>query len=247
MAKRFIVNDEDIEVLDDDKFEITGKEVKHIQVLRYNIGDEIKINEYICLIEQMTKNSIVLQKVGNVEKQGEPNLNLNLYIALLKNEKLDYAVQKSVELGVKNIIPFISKNVIVKLDDKARKKRVQKLQTIANEACKQCGRTDTVKVCDIISFDELLKDIKDIPVNIFAYEKEKKSVKSVFSEIKAKYEKDLDTISCIVGPEGGFAEDESISLSSNENVYTISLGTRILRADTAVINIISLIMYEFEK
>lgn len=247
MAKRFIVNDEDIEVLDDNKFEITGKEVKHIQVLRYNIGDEIKINEYICLIEQMTKNSIVLQKVGNVEKQGEPNLNLNLYIALLKNEKLDYAVQKSVELGVKNIIPFVSKNVIVKLDDKARKKRVQKLQTITNEACKQCGRTDTVKVCDIISFDELLKDIKDIPVNIFAYEKEKKSVKSVFSEIKAKYEKDLDTISCIVGPEGGFAEDESISLSSNENVYTISLGTRILRADTAVINIISLIMYEFEK
>ena len=112
MAKRFIVNDEDIEVLDDDKFEITGKEVKHIQVLRYNIGDEIKINGYICLIEQMTKNSIVLQKVGNVEKQGEPNLNLNLYIALLKNEKLDYAVQKSVELGVKNIIPFVSKMLL---------------------------------------------------------------------------------------------------------------------------------------
>lgn len=247
MAKRFIVNEDDIKSLSDTEFEIVGKEVKHIQVLRYNVGDEIKINEYICLIKQMTKNSIVLQKNGQVEKQGEPTLNLNLYIALLKNEKLDYVVQKSVELGVKNIIPFVSKNVIVKLDEKAKQKRVQKLQIIANEACKQCGRTDIVKVSDIISFDELLKDIRNIPVNIFAYEKEKNVVKSVFSKVKNDIQGYIDSISCIVGPEGGFTEEESSRLDTMENVYTVSLGTRILRADTAAINIISLIMYEFEK
>lgn len=247
MAKRFIVDKDNIKEISNDKIEIFGREVKHIQVLRYNINDEIKVNEYVCLIEKMTKISIVLRKIEKLEKQGEPVKNVTLYIALLKNEKLDYAIQKSVELGVKKIVPFISKNVIVKLDDASKLKRIQKLQTIANEACKQCGRTDNVEVKNILSFEDMLKELKNNEVNIFAYEQERKMIKTVFEEIKNNYERKIKNISCIIGPEGGFSESESRIISNIDDVYTVSLGERILRADTAAINMISLIMYEFEE
>lgn len=246
MAKRFIVEDKDIKVIDEEIFEIYGKEVKHIQVLRYNINDEIKINNFICVINKITKNSIVLKKIGSMEKQGEPNIALTLYVALLKNEKLDYAIQKSVELGVKRIVPFISKNVIVKLDDKTKEKRVGKLQIIANEACKQCGRTDTVEVENIVNFNDVIKELESNKINIFAYEKETKSIKNVIEDIKKEYN-EINNISCIIGPEGGFDKSEADVLCSIKNVYSISLGERILRADTATQNIISILMYEFDK
>lgn len=244
MAKRFIVENKDIKNIDEEKFEIAGKEVKHIQVLRYNIGDEININEYICKVEKMTRDTITLKKLGYVKKNGEPNIDLNLYVALLKNEKLDYVVQKATELGIKNITLFTSKNVIVKLDKKAMEKRVEKLQKIANEACKQCNRTDIVKVNEVISFNELLDSMKNHELNIFAYEKESKKLKEVIIQ---KENMSIKNISCIVGPEGGFDYMESKLLKDLENTFSISLGERILRADTAAVSLISILMYEFDK
>ena len=242
MAKRFIVDEKNIKKIDKLRFEITGKEVKHIQVLRFNIGDEIKVNEYVCNIEKMTRNTITLKKIGYVKKNGEPYINFTLYIALLKNEKLDYVVQKSTELGVKNIVLFTSQNVIVKLDDKSKEKRIQKLQIIANEACKQCNRTDTVNVKKIISFNDLLNDVKNNELNIFAYENETKNLKEIIN-----LNKNNKNISCIIGPEGGFTESEVNALKKIENVSIVGLGQRILRADTAAINLISILMYEFDN
>ena len=244
MARRFIVNKEDIVVQSKSNIKIYGDEVKHIHVLRYNVDDEIVINKYICKILKMGRDYIELEILKNAPITGEPNVNLTLYIALLKSDKLDYTVQKAVELGVKTIIPFISNNVIVKLDEKASIKRKEKLQKIAIEACKQCGRTDEVEIKDIISFKQLLNSIKNNDINFFAYENESKKIHDILDSIDKANKVNL---SCIIGPEGGFTSDEASILGDSENVKMLSLGKRILRAETAAINMVSIIMYEFDK
>lgn len=245
MARRFILNDKDITQLKDNQILIKGSEVKHIQVLRHNVNDEIIINEYICKIIKMDKDSIALEKIAISPKIGEPTINLNLYMAMLKGDKMDLVVQKAVELGVKYITPFISKNVVVKLDEKAKQKKQEKFQKIADEACKQCGRSDKVIVNGIIEFKEIYEKISNDSIAFFAYEKEENNtLKDILSTCDTFNVKDL---SIIVGAEGGFTEGEADALKYTENVECISLGSRILRAETAAINLISIIMYELDK
>ena len=246
MARRFIVKSNDLNVIDNDRFVITGSEVKHIQVLRHNVGDEVIINKYICKIVKMTKDTIELKVVKEAEEKGIPDVNLTLYMAVLKNDKMDYVIQKAVELGVKKIVPFFSKNVIVKLDEKGKIKRKTKLQTIADEACKQCGRTDTVVIDNFVDFHEMLELLKLNNYNVFAYENnnEKNSFKNALNMCK---EKNYKNIGCIIGAEGGFDIKEAQDISVLQNVKTISLGNRILRAETAALNVISIIMYELDS
>ncbi len=242
MARRFIVKNNDILEISETVIEIIGSEVKHIQVLRHNINDKIVVNEYICKILEMKKNSIVLEKLELAPKQGEPNIDITLFMAMLKGDKMDYVIQKSVELGVKHVVPFISKNVVVKLDEKSKKKRMEKFQIIANEACKQCGRTDSVEISSIISFQDLVINTKNYESCIMAYEKESKSLKSIMTEINEKEK--IHSIALIIGAEGGFDETEYTKLCNKENVYSVSLGNRILRAETASLNLLSIIQYE---
>lgn len=244
MARRFIVKEKDVININEENFWIRGSEVKHIQVLRHNVNDEITVNDYICKILQIKKDSIMLQKIKLAPEVGVPNTDLTLYIALLKGEKMDLVIQKAVELGCKKIVPFFSKNVIVKLDEKSIKKKKEKFQIIADEACKQCGRTDGVEIFDFLSFNDVVKNMENYDVNFFAYENENETVHEVIDKCKLKKVK---YISCIVGAEGGFSDEEADILKKLSKVKCVSLGTRILRAETAVFNIISIIMYEFEK
>lgn len=246
MARRFIVEASDMKRINasDNIMEISGKEVKHIQVLRHQVGERIVINEYVCEILEMKKNSIVIEIVAMAEKVGEPKVPVTLYIAMLKGEKMDLVVQKAVELGVKNIVPFFCNNTVVKLDEKGKIKRQTKLQMIADEACKQCGRTDRVVVVDIITFKELLLKMAKKVLTILAYEKETAPLREVLEQIK-KIDS-LQEVAMIIGPEGGFDEVEIHQLRSFEWIECVSLGSRILRAETAVFHLLSIMMYELE-
>src|SRR5574344_1108165 len=245
MARRFIVDNEDIKYFSKEEciIEIKGKEVKHIQVLRLDVNDTLVVNEYICKILKMHSNTIELEIVSDAKRKGESNINITLFIALLKGDKMDFVIQKAVELGVKNIVQFISSNTLVRLDEKGKKKKQEKLQIIANEACKQCGRTDLVNVEEIIEFEDIINHFSEFDVNIFAYENEnsKSSFHDTIEYIKSKNYKNL---SGIIGPEGGFTKEESNVIKEIENTKCISLGSRILRAETAVISFISVVMYE---
>lgn len=244
MARRFIVNKDDINKISENIIEIFGKEVKHIQVLRHNIGDVIIVNEYDCKITNMHSHSIELEILQNTKSVGIPNIDVTLYIGMLKNDKMDFVVQKAVELGIKNIIPFFSKNVIVKLDGKARVKRMEKLQIVANEACKQCGRTDNVNVCKFEDFNNIIKAQEGHDASILAYENDKTSLKETINEIKEN--KEAKNIAIIIGAEGGFDKSEVDKLLKAKNVHCVSLGTRILRAETAALNLLSIVMYELD-
>lgn len=241
MAKRFIVNEKDIEIIDDKTLKIHGDDVKHIQVLRHKIGDKITINNNLCEINKIMKESIELEIIDEAKKVGEPSISLTIYQAYLKSDKMDFVVQKQVELGIKKIVPFLSQNVVVKLDEKDRLKKQERLQKIADEACKQCGRTDTVIVEQAIEFVQMLEGIDKHEVVIFAYEKEISDLKSAMKKIK---ENKIKNIAIIVGAEGGFSEKEAEKIIERENVQSVSLGERILRAETASIYLSSIIKYE---
>ena len=264
MARQFIFKNNDITKIDkaylydalcqhtiekndsNELYKLSGPELRHINVLRHNIGDSIIINNMECKVLHISKEYAIVDKIRDRLEKGKPNINVTLYQAFLKSDKMDYLTQKSVELGITTIVPFFSTNTIVKLDEKDRLKRQDKLQKICIEATKQCGRTDEIQVFEFINFKDMLEVIPKHSFCIFAYENETESVKSVIKELQKTDIQHTD-IAIIVGPEGGFTTKEAEELSKQLNVYTVSLGERILRAETASVNLITIMMYEFDN
>ena len=237
MARRFFI-EKDIEV--EEEFKIEGEEAKHIMVLRHNIGDEILVNDKVCKIKDITKKGIICVAVSLEKRKEEPNIKITLFQSLLKSDKLEFVIQKCVELGIYKIIPFMSKNVVVKVEEKDKIKKSIRWNKISLEASKQCGRSDIVKVEDMITFPEMINVLKDFELVILAYENETKKLKEVINKnLKVK------NIAIIIGPEGGFEKDEVQEILRQNNANSVSLGSRILRAETASLNLVSILMYEF--
>ena len=239
MPRRFVTQDYKI---NNKIIEIYNDEAKHIQVTRNNINDVIEVNEYVCKIISIEKNSITCEIIGQAKKVGIPNTKITLYQALLKSDKMEYVIQKSVELGVTKIVPFVSKNVVVKLDKKDVNKKIDRWNKISLEAVKQCGRSDTVEVFNVLEFNEMLNSLLSFDKIIIAYENEKEPLKNVIMNLNSN-----DKIAIIIGSEGGFESKEVEEVLKNKNAISVSLGTRILRAETASLNLLSILMYELEN
>lgn len=237
MARRFII---DKELSDNQQFEIVGEEAKHIFVLRHNVGELIQVNNKICEIVSISKTNVNCKVVKDAEVRGIPKVKITLYQAMLKADKMEYVIQKAVELGVTKIVPFISRNVVVKLDDKDKVKKVERFNKISQEASKQCGRSDIVQVDNVCSFSDVVKNVQSYEKCIVAYENETVKLKSFLSE-----NKEIKEIAIIIGAEGGFDESEIHELM-RVRCNSISLGDRILRAETASLNLISILMYELD-
>lgn len=235
MARRFIIEKD---LKNNENFEITGDEAKHIFVLRHNVGEIIQVNDKMCEILSIGKANIECKVIEDAKIRGVPELKITLYQAMLKADKMEYVIQKAVELGVSRIVPFNSKNVIVKLDDKDKTKRIERFNKISLEASKQCGRSDVVKVDNFCSFNELLNEVSNYEKCVIAYENETVKLKDFLRE-----NKDIKEIAIIIGAEGGFDESEVKDLIE-KGCSSVSLGDRILRAETASLNLISILMYE---
>ena len=160
-----------------------------------------------------------------------------LAAGLLKNDKFEWVVQKAAELGVSAIVPVQMKHCVVKLNDTRRKDRRLRWQRIAQEAAKQCGRNDIPDVTDVLSFTEVLDTYGTMPV-IIPFEKETRPLRECCATVRTG-----DVVICI-GPEGGFSDGEIAAASMREQCQTVSLGPRILRAETAAIASLAIIMYE---
>ena len=218
-----------------DKYiEINDKnEIKHlVNVYRYKIGDKIRAidynYEYITEIDQISKSEVILKIIEKNEDKYSLDVNIDLAIGILKNEKMKLLIQKLTELGVRNIIPLKTERVVVRIDEKK-----EKWDTIVKESMKQCRAIKRTNV-------ELINEIKRLKyenydIIIYAYENSVSSVK-----LKDIINKDIKNILCIIGPEGGFSIDE-IEYLKSKNAIEISLGNRILRAETAAISVASTI------
>lgn len=237
MSKRFIVKENNIKKVDNN-IVIYGDEAHHINVLRHKVKDNVYINDYLIEISKIEKDYIEGVIVGRLESMGIPAKNITLMPAYLKSDKMEYVVQKSVELGVKEITPIISKNCVVKLDDKDRVKKVERLNKIAKEAVEQCGRTDEVIVNNLQNLSKI--DFSKFDAVLVCHEACNDSLKQAIQEINQ-----AKNIAVIVGPEGGLEEKEVKEILNSDNACVVSLGKRVLRAETASFSILSVLWYEF--
>lgn len=236
MSKRFIVEEDNITKQEENIF-VVGEEVHHLNVLRYKNGDTVYINEYEIEITNLLKDKLEGRVIGKMPIKGVPNVNITLIQSYLKSDKTDYVVQKAVELGVKEITPILTKNTVVKLDEKDKLKKQERLNKIAKEAVEQCGRGDMVKVNQITTLKQI--NWSSFDYILVCHETSKVDLKEKLSSIK-----EMKNIAVLIGPEGGLDDSEIQDILGLSNCTDISLGERVLRAETASFAILSILDYE---
>ncbi|MGL4108569.1 RsmE family RNA methyltransferase [Clostridium sp. LP20] len=228
---------------------ILGEDVKHIyKVLRLSEGEEVILNnckgdEYLGELSSISKTEVIVRILKKLDINNESKVEIYLYQGLPKAQKMDLIVQKGTELGITKFIPIITDRVDVKL--KGDFKKLDRLNRIALEAAKQSKRSIVPEVTEPITFNEALLEINSMDLFLVPYENaENFGVKRVISEIMEKgILKDIKRIGIMVGPEGGFEEKE-IEKLKKEKAYIITLGSRILRTETAGFTATTLVQYE---
>ncbi|AEV69318.1 16S rRNA (uracil(1498)-N(3))-methyltransferase [Acetivibrio clariflavus] len=240
---RFFINSEDIF---DDNINIKGDDYNHIKkVLRLKCGEIITLsdgvgNEYAARIEAFGDGFVHTKIVESYKNATEPPVKVTLYQGLPKSDKMDFIIQKSVELGISKVVPVLTERTVVKIDNqKDAQKKWERWNRISQEAAKQSNRGIIPEVELPISFKEAIKQIKNGSLSIIPYEKEsKKSLKQIL-----KSNGHMKDISVFIGPEGGFTEQE-IEEAISFGINPVTLGPRILRTETAGIAVLSILMYE---
>lgn len=252
---KFFVKQEQI---NEDIIKIQGQDVNHIKkVLRAKIGDELQIcnsqngENFLCDIEEIRSEDILCKIKQKIEEKVESNIEVTVFQGLPKADKMEYIIQKSVELGVYDITPVEMKRCVVKLDEKDKNKKQLRWQKISEVAAKQCGRDIIPQINKIINIKNICELIKKYDIVLVAYENEKQNtLKEQLNLIKEKMEKlksdELIKIGIVIGPEGGLEEQDVENLKVN-GAKIITLGKRILRTETVALNVLSVIMYELEK
>ena len=222
---------------------LIGDDVGHItKVLRLKEGDLVTVcdkdkTDYTCKVDSWGKDFVNLSIVSKEANPNESELYITLYQGLPKSDKLEYIIQKSIELGADKIVPVVTSRTVVKLKDNSKK--LDRWQKIAEQAAKQSMRGIVPEVSEPIDFKTMLGELSSDALTIIAYENEKQTkLKTVLEDNKDKLR-----VNIIIGPEGGFEEDE-VRLASEAGAKSVTLGPRILRCETAPIAVISAVMYE---
>ena len=239
---RFFVNTNQIET---NTIKIIGKDVKHIKdVLRLREGDNIEIvsngDIYISEILSFNPDSIITNIIESFPGKNEATIDIILYQGIPKGDKMDYIIQKTIEIGVKEIYPIIMNRTVVKFKDKKKEaNKLNRWQSISEEAAKQSKRDILPKINDIMDFKQMIGLLKGENNIIVPYEGESVlNLKEVLNEKKDK------KVHIIIGPEGGFEEDE-INALREIGGQIVTLGPRILRTETAGLVVSSIVLYEF--
>jgi 16S rRNA (uracil1498-N3)-methyltransferase len=225
---------------------ITNLDVNHIKnVLRLIKGDEIVVcdsfgNEYHAKIIGIEKDKIRLEIV---EKFLDRNIYLpqiTLFQSLPKSSKMDLIIKQTTELGILRVVPLITERTIVKLDSVGLRNRLDRWRKIAVEASKQSQRNTIPEISDSINFASAEDVFKEFDLILTPWEKEKETT---LKEILSKG--GFENIGIVIGPEGGFSEEEIKKLLSF-NAKTITLGRNILRTETAGIVVLAITLYELD-
>ncbi len=232
---RFFVNN-----INENNVIIDGNDALHIRKsLRMNVGDVLTVCcdgiDYSCEISEINMETILLKVLFFNKSESEPNINLTLYQAIPKSDKLELIIQKAVELGASQIIPVLTRRCISRPSEKDFQKKLSRYNKIAESASKQAGRAIIPQVLPMINYNNAIEVMKKDNVSIIFYERGGLRLNEInFSDKK--------TISLMIGSEGGF-DDLEISEAQKNGIETVWLGNRILRCETAPITAISLLMH----
>ena len=242
---RFFVSDK---CIDEGFITISSDDAFHIaRTLRMACGDEITVcdgsgTEYACKLTKIRDSECTAEILSQRKSESEPPVSIALFMAYPKGDKMETVVQKSVELGASTIVPFESSRCIKRPADDKLDKITIRLNKIAHEAAKQCGRSVLPTVLKMQKFKEMLSSIACYDLAIFCYEGEgAESLKNILERYAAK----ATNIAVIIGSEGGFSPDEA-SLIISSGAHCANLGPRILRCETAPDYCLSAISYFME-
>lgn len=244
---QFFINKESIQ---EDKILISSlSDINHItNVLRNKkkdrlilVGDDNFVYEAeIVSIKQDLIETKIVEKYFSDKRL---KISITLAQSVIKSQKQDFLIQKATELGVRTIIPFVSKNTVVKFDsEKDKLLKVQRWQKIVYEAAKQCKRGDLAEIKPVASLGEVV-NLENFDLKIICSEKEDSfSIKQFLRENPVK---ENANILLVIGPEGGW-EDKEINKFTEKGFVSVTLGKLIYRAETAVTVAVSHLIYEYE-
>ncbi len=223
-----------------DTYILDGDNAKHAQVLRLRPGEAVTVvtpcgEQCECEVLEGSLLKVVSRKLC----QNEPDVFVTLYQALPKGDKMDYIVQKCVELGVSRIVPLISARCVSRPDEKSLSKKRARWQKIALQAAMQSRRGIIPEVGDCVSFSKAAELTKENDKTIFFYEHGGESVKKILTD-KPK------SIGIFIGSEGGYEQSE-VDMVIQNGGKAATLGKRILRAETAPLTAMSIIMYQTDN
>ena len=228
-----------------DQHIITGEDAKHIsKVLRMSRGEELTIvtpdkMQCLCEVFSINSDSVTVDVISKKPCENEPDVFVTLYQALPKSDKMDFIVQKCVELGVSRIVPMLSARCVSRPDAKSLAKKRERWQKIALQAAMQSRRGIIPEVCPCVSFQNAAELTKENEQTIIFYEMGGAPVREII-ENKPK------TIGMFIGSEGGFEQSEVDRIIENGG-QPATLGKRILRAETAPLAALSIIMFQTDN
>ena len=241
---KFFVDRENIQ---DGKVTVVGDDAFHIaRALRMAVGDELTVSDkcgvvLYCRLERIRDDECILTVLSEQTCSAEPPAHITLFMAYPKGDKLETVVQKAVELGASVICPFESSRCIKRPAPDKAAKQTARLQRIAEEASKQCGRGRLPKIEEPLRLKDILPRLGGYDITLLCYENENgTTLKSVLKSADKR-----DSIAVIVGSEGGFSPEEA-ELIVSAGAVSVGLGPRILRCETAPDYALSAISYELE-
>lgn len=221
---------------------LTGENAQHAKVLRLKEEETLLLcdgqgQECLCRISGIQGQEYQLQVLSRRASESEAAVNVSIYMAFSKGDKLEHVIQKATELGAYEIIAFPSARCVSRPDEKSLKKKLERWQKIAASAAEQSGRGRIPQVLVLGSYKQALERAAQTDKALLFYENEQ-----AFT-LKQALQGPYRTVSLLTGPEGGLEESE-VELARNAGLQVCTLGKRILRCETAPLCALSAVMYD---
>ena len=233
---RFFTNE-----INEENITLTGSDANHIgRSLRMKPGEAVTVccngTDYNCKISEITSDTVYLDLVEKHPCAAEPDIEVTLFQAVPKLDKLEYIIQKSVELGVSRIVPVLTRRCVSRPDEKDFAKKLPRLNKIAAEAAKQSGRGMIPEVAPMVGFRKAVEMMSELDRTVLLYEEQGGCS---FGDVDFSGAK---SVGLVIGSEGGFDKEEALTMT-NEGAVQVWLGKRILRCETAPITALSILMF----
>ncbi len=237
---RFFVSPE---VLQSDEPVLDGENARHAMVLRLKSGEELLLcdgqgNEAVCRVVSAQSDEVALEITDRRVSSAEAGVQVSVYVAFPKADKLEHVIQKATELGAYEIVAFPSARCISRPDEKSLKKKLERWQKIAASASEQSGRGRIPEVLVLDSFAAALKRAAGADKALMFYENEQATTLRM-----ALSAGNYKTVSLLTGPEGGLEQGE-VEKAMEAGLTVCTLGKRILRCETAPLCALSAVMYD---
>lgn len=239
MTRFFVTADE----VSSDFLVLTGSNAAHAKVLRLKCGEKVAVcdgngNECICTISDISNDQVCLVVNKRQQSFAEARVRVSVYMAFAKGDKLEHVIQKATELGASEIIAFPSARCVSRPDDKSLNKKLERWKKIAESAAEQSGRGCVPEVLVMPSYKETLKRAAEADIPILFYENERATTLKMTLQSK-----EYTSVSLLTGPEGGL-EPREVEEAMKAGLQVCTLGTRILRCETAPLCALSAVMYD---